>query len=64
MLTIEHQNAVTIIHEELAVVIAAVAPLLQDGAQVTRCIHQNGAWHIGLTHRTLTEATQKARTAT
>ena len=51
MKTVEHQNAVTIIHEELAAALSAAAPLIQQGAQVTRCIHKNGAWQIRLTTR-------------
>ena len=51
MKTIEYQNAVTIIHEELAATLTAAAPLIEQGAQVTRCIHKNGVWQIKLTTR-------------
>ena len=54
MKTIEYQNLVTIIHEELAAALTAAAPLIQQGAQVTRCVHKDGIWRIRLTNRNFT----------
>ena len=42
MLIIIKHGAITVIHEDLATVLSAAAPLIRDGAQVTCCIHCDG----------------------